>query len=162
MKKLLIAAALGLAALSATAQVSVQLGGRIAPGVYGAINLGDERPTVYGGPVVIDQDVYGDDMYLYVPYLERAHWRRYCHKYNACNHRVYFVQDQWVRDHYNREHFDHGQPDRHIEMQHREDHRVEMQNHVEERHVEQHVDHQEHHEGQGHEDHRGGDDHGHH
>jgi len=28
------------------------------------------------------------------------HWRKHCHKYNACDERVYFVQDDWYERDY--------------------------------------------------------------
>ncbi|MES2182625.1 MAG: hypothetical protein V4493_11065 [Pseudomonadota bacterium] len=38
-------------------------------------------------------------IYLRVPPGHAKHWDKHCREYNACNERVYFVQDDW----YNRE-----------------------------------------------------------
>lgn len=43
-------------------------------------------------------------IYLYVPPQHQHDWRRYCGRYNACGQPVYFVQDQWVRERYEKEH----------------------------------------------------------
>jgi hypothetical protein len=102
MKKLLIGLGLAAAALTASAQVSVNLGGRLAPGIYGSVNIGDYgRPAlVYAQPQVIirDRTYIEDPIYLYIPVYQQQSWRRYCRQYDACNRPVYFVQERWVRD----------------------------------------------------------------
>jgi len=110
MKKI-IALLLGAAALgSAVAQPSVGVSiGINQPGVYGRINIGDiPRPAlVLPQPVIITQPrvrIERQPIYLYVPPTHQQNWRQYCGRYSACGQPVYFVQDRWVRERYEREH----------------------------------------------------------
>ena len=104
MKRLLIAAAIAAVtittpALAADVGVSVSIGD---PGFYGRLDIGDfPQPRLYySQPRVIVRGSYeSEPVYLRVPPGHRKHWARYCGEYNACNERVYFVQDNW----YNRE-----------------------------------------------------------
>jgi hypothetical protein len=98
MKSLFIGAALLAASFSATAQtnVSISVG---QPGFYGRIDLGDApRPAlVYERPVIIQQSprYVAEPVYLRVPPGHRAHWSRFCGRYEACGRPVYFVTDEW-------------------------------------------------------------------
>ena len=79
------------------------------PGVYGRIDIGNypAPAVVYPQPVVIAPApvaVYQQPIYLYVPVVYQQNWGQYCGRYNACGQPVYFVQDQWVRERYQREH----------------------------------------------------------
>jgi hypothetical protein len=56
-------------------------------------------------------------IYLYVPPAHRLHWREYCGRYAACGQPVYFVEERWVRDRWDREHYRHE--DRHDRGLHR-------------------------------------------
>ncbi len=146
MKRLLLVAALTVAAAPALAQVgvSVNIG---EPGFYGQIQLGNSYPppqVIYQQPVVIEQvpESLGPPVYLRVPPGYARHWDRHCAEYNACGHRVYFVQDSWYNNVYApRYHEDHYGPG----PEHRDDHdRGDDHGH-----------------GHGHDDHgRGNDDHG--
>ena len=79
--------------------VSINIG---QPGFYGRIDIGGYPPPalVYAEPVVVER-VYVNrpPVYLHVPPGHAKNWRNYCHEYNACGERVYFVKDDW----YNRE-----------------------------------------------------------
>ena len=79
------------------------------PGVYGRIDIGNypQPAVVYPQPVVIAPApvaVYQQPIYLYVPVVYQQNWGQYCGRYNACGQPVYFVQDQWVRERYQKEH----------------------------------------------------------
>jgi len=102
MKRFLIAVALAAAtlpALAADVGVSISIGD---PGFYGRLDIGDYPPpqVIYRQPRVIQRvPMDRPPIYLRVPPGHAKHWSKNCHKYNACNERVYFVQDNW----YNRE-----------------------------------------------------------
>lgn len=83
--------------------VSVSVQGQIQPGLYGQIHVGPPAVTVYQQPVYV-QPVYSQPVYVqphtvYVqpvlvqaPKKHRKHWKKYCHHYGACQHRVQFVE----------------------------------------------------------------------
>lgn len=109
-KRFLCALALASFAAPALAEVgmSISIG---EPGFYGRIDIGDApRPAlVYSQPMIIERTaVVRPPIYLYVPPGQVKKWPKYCHKYNACGQRVYFVQDRWYNDvyapHYRAEH----------------------------------------------------------
>lgn len=107
------ASALGAPAYATDVGVHISVG---QPGFYGQIDIGGYPPPalVYREPVVVERTyVTGPPMYLHVPPGHAKNWRRYCGRYDACGHRVYFVQDDW----YNREYVPryqerHGNPHR--------------------------------------------------
>ena len=123
MNRLLLAAALAMAAAPAFAQVgvSVNIG---EPGFYGQIELGNNYPppqVVYQQPVVVEQvpESLGLPIYLRVPPGYARDWRHHCAEYRACGHRVYFVRDSWYNNEYApRYHRDHYGPG----PEHRDDH----------------------------------------
>ncbi len=104
---LLILAAAVLPAHAAT-NIGVSIGIN-APGQYGRIDISN-----YPQPVLISQQpiiyapspvaVYQRPIYLYVPQAQQVNWGRYCSGYHACGQPVYFVQENWVREEYRREH----------------------------------------------------------
>jgi hypothetical protein len=107
----LIAIALLLAFLAAApvaAQTSVGVSiGINQPGVYGRIDIGNMPPPaiVYPQPVVIAPTpvaVYQRPVYLYVPPGHQKNWAKHCGAYAACGQPVYFVQETWVRERYER------------------------------------------------------------
>jgi hypothetical protein len=113
MKHFLIAAALAAIpapAFAADVGVSISVG---QPGFYGQIDVGDvPRPVlIYPEPVIIQPAPVGvmlRPIYMRVPPGHARNWGRYCHQYDACGRRVFFVQDRWYNDvyvpHYQREH----------------------------------------------------------
>ncbi|MDP2266310.1 MAG: hypothetical protein Q8J70_07145 [Thiobacillus sp.] len=103
MKRLLIAAALTIAAaspaLAADVGVSISIGD---PGFYGRIDIGDypQPRLIYREPRVIYREAAREPIYLHVPPGHAKNWRKHCGKYNACGERVYFVQDSWYNQVY--------------------------------------------------------------
>lgn len=80
--------------------VSIQVG---QPGFFGRIDLGDiQQPQlIYREPRILEPR-YRDrvPLYLVVPYGHSKNWKKYCSRYNACSHPVYFVNEQWYNDSY--------------------------------------------------------------
>jgi len=129
MKRLLLAATLGLAALSAApamAAVSVSIG---EPGFFGRIDLGGGVPppqVINAQPVYIAPPAYGVQrapIYLRVPPAHQREWGRYCGVYNACGQPVYFVQEGWYSNVYARHYREHGDPRRNEYYRDRRDYR---------------------------------------
>lgn len=92
---LLLAAAGG---AQAQTYINATVGGELAPGVYGRINIGNAPPPplIYAEPVLIHRPavvVPRAPIYLYVPPGHAKHWGKHCARYNACNQPVYFVQE---------------------------------------------------------------------
>jgi hypothetical protein len=82
------------------------------PGAYGRIDIGNypQPAVVYAQPVIIAPPPVAIErrpIYLYVPPAHQHDWRRYCGRYQACGQPVYFVQEQWVRERYQREREEH-------------------------------------------------------
>lgn len=108
-KKLAIALALAAALSSAGATTSVGVSiGINQPGVYGVVNFGTLPPprVVYPQPVIYAPPrvaVVQQPIYLYVPPGHQKHWGKHCGRYNACGQPVYFVQETWVRERYERD-----------------------------------------------------------
>ena len=93
---LLLAAAAGGA--QAQAYVNATVGGQLAPGVYGRIDIGNAPPPplIYPEPVIIHRPavvVPRSPIYLYVPPGHAKNWGKHCARYNACSQPVYFVQE---------------------------------------------------------------------
>ncbi len=100
-----------------------------APGQYGRIDINNypqpvlvlQQPIIYAPT---PQAVYQRPIYLYVPTSHRANWGRYCGNYRACGQPVYFVQESWVRDEYQREQHRHhpsGKPGKSYKSDGRDD-----------------------------------------
>lgn len=137
MKRFLIAAAATVAtaaaiitpALAADVGVSINIG---QPGFYGRIDIGGypQPQVIYRRPIIIEQSSMNrQPIYLRVPPGHAKHWRKHCHKYNACGERVFFVQDNW----YNREYVPryqkrHGNRSDDDHDQHRDDGRGDHKN----------------------------------
>lgn len=90
---------LGITLFASTAQadnfdVSIGLGGEVAPGVYGRVNITNSRPAlVYTQPVMIQRADPGcEPVYMHVPPRHAYSWGRYCQRYGACATPVYFVR----------------------------------------------------------------------
>jgi hypothetical protein len=107
------------AAAAAPAWSAVDVGVGITirePGVYGHIELGSRPPppVLYPQPVIITRPAVvvapPPPMYLYVPPGHAKNWSKHCGKYNACARPVYFVQESWVQNEYQRAHAGKGPP----------------------------------------------------
>lgn len=80
--------------------VSIGLGGQVAPGVYGRVNITNSRPAlVYAQPVMIQRAAPDcEPVYMHVPPRHAYSWGRYCQRYGACATPVYFVRSpEYVR-----------------------------------------------------------------
>ncbi|WP_374480954.1 hypothetical protein [Zoogloea sp.] len=105
MKRILVAAALGVlahGAMAADVGVSISIGD---PNFYGRLDIGNfPRPALlYPQPMVIQavpRGVVREPLYLRVPPGHAKNWRKHCARYNACGYPVYFVQDRWYNDVY--------------------------------------------------------------
>lgn len=87
------------ASTQAQAYVNGSVGGALAPGVYGRIDIGQAPPPplLYAQPMVIQRPavlVPQEPVYLYVPRDHAKHWRKNCRQYGACGQQVYFVRDR--------------------------------------------------------------------
>ena len=97
-------------AATASAQTSVGVSVSInQPGVYVRIDIGNTSPppVVYARPIIYAPQpvaVVQQPVYLYVPPGHQKNWGKHCARYNACGQPVYFVQENWVRERYEREH----------------------------------------------------------
>lgn len=135
MKQLLLAALITTTAAAANAAdvgVSISVGD---PNFYGQITLGNYPPPalINPQPVIIERaPVSGPPIYLRAPAGHIKRWKKYCHRYNACNRQVYFVQDHWYKNEYvpryQAEHHHDHHHDRHDKKQrehhdHRDDYR---------------------------------------
>jgi hypothetical protein len=99
--------------------IHVLLSGEVAPGLYGQVNIGNERPppVVYVQPLLIEpQPAPPPPIYLHVPPGHAKNWRKHCHEYNACNRPVYFVRSQEYDPEYQRHYQDHER-ERELERQ---------------------------------------------
>jgi hypothetical protein len=77
--------------------IRVLLSGEVAPGVYGQVQIGNERPppVVYAQPMLIEpQAAPPPPIYLHVPPGHAKNWRKHCREYNACNRPVYFIRSK--------------------------------------------------------------------
>lgn len=97
------AAALGLGMLTTPAKalnISVGVGGEVAPGVYGTVNITNSRypVLVYNEPLIVTRPSrILEPIYLHVPPGHLKKWGKYCGRYGACSRPVYFVKS---RDYY--------------------------------------------------------------
>ncbi len=97
----------GMEAAQAQTSVGVSIGIN-QPGVYGRIDIGNfaPPPLVYAQPIIIVPGpvaVQRAPIYLYVPPTQQQHWSRYCGRWGACGQPVYFVEERWVRERYERD-----------------------------------------------------------
>ena len=103
MKRLLFFALLAAAsvpALAADVGVSIRIG---EPGFYGRIDIGGYPPpqVIYRQPrTMYRAALERPPIYMHVPPGHAKNWRKHCHAYNACNERVYFVQNEWYEREY--------------------------------------------------------------
>ena len=102
MKNLLFAAVLTAAApaWASDVGVSISIG---QPGFYGRIDIGGypQPQLIYRQPQVVYQSaMHRPPVYLHVPPGHAKNWSKHCGAYNACDERVYFVQDSWYAREY--------------------------------------------------------------
>jgi hypothetical protein len=107
MKRTLLSLALAALAVPGFAATNVGVSiGIDQPGMYGRIDIGrvpaspvllyPQPVLVVASPVAVPQP----PIYLRVPPGHAQHWRRHCGAYNACGQPVYFVREDWYREHY--------------------------------------------------------------
>ena len=80
--------------VQAQTYIGASVSGVLAPGVFGRIdigNLGGVPPLVSAQPVYVQPARGLAPVYIYAAPYERANWRRYCGRYDACRAPVYFV-----------------------------------------------------------------------
>ncbi len=96
-------------ALAAPAWAGTDVGvsvGISQPGFYGRIDIGRVAVTpvlVYPQPVLIAAPravVVQRPIYMHVPPGHAKNWRKHCSRYDACGRPVYFVRDDWYRQHH--------------------------------------------------------------
>lgn len=130
---------------AANVDVNINLG---QPSYYGRIDIGDYgRPQlIYSEPRVIYRDVSPrEPIYLHVPPGHAKNWRKHCHKYNACNQPVYFVQDNW----YQREYVPRYQAAHHDRHDYRDERREDRHEDKYEKHEDKHENNRGHGKGHG-------------
>ncbi len=75
--------------------INITVGAPLIQGEYGRIRMDSgmplpplhaSRPVIVGRPVA-----HAIPIYLYVPAYQRKNWGAHCHRYDACQHPVYFV-----------------------------------------------------------------------
>ncbi len=111
--------------------VRVMLSGQVAPGVYGQVQIGNDRPppVVYAQPMLIEpQAAPPPPMYLHVPPGHARNWRKHCHEYHACNRPVYFVRSAEYDPEYQRHYAEH-EPEREMERRRWEEHERDERGH---------------------------------
>src|ERR1700681_2783595 len=89
--------------------IRVMVSGQVAPGVYGQVQIGNDRPptVVYAQPMLIDpRYAPPPPVYLHVPPGHARNWRQHCREYNACNRPVSFVRSQEYEPDYDRRRHD--------------------------------------------------------
>lgn len=105
MQKLLGVGTLGLALWANAAHagdfnISLGIGGEVAPGVYGRVGIDNSRypSVIFADPVVVARPVrYAPPVYLHVPPGHARRWSQYCGGYGACGTPVYFVRSPEYR-----------------------------------------------------------------
>jgi len=114
MNRLVLLAVLGLVLIGLAAPTFAQTSVGVSvginqPGVYGRVDIGNlpPPPVILPQPVIITPApvaVHRAPVYLYVPPGHQKKWAKHCGQYNACGQPVYFVQESWVRERYEKEH----------------------------------------------------------
>ena len=114
MKNFLLAVAAAMATAPAICAEVGALGGLGEPGFFGQIDIrrAPKPQLVYPEPVVIrsvDGVDAGEPVFLHVPPDHAKDWRKHCNAYNACDQRVYFVDDNWYNNVYMHEYRERGE-----------------------------------------------------
>ncbi|CAK0779342.1 exported hypothetical protein [Gammaproteobacteria bacterium] len=106
MKRFLIATTVAAATITTAtslvfaASLSLNIG---HPDYYGRIETeGYSKPQLIESQAVTVERVSEEraPVYLRVPKTYTTSWKDHCGEYNACNERVYFVQDSWYNGEY--------------------------------------------------------------
>ena len=84
-------------ASAADKDASAVIAGPVTPGVYGRVSVANKPlpPLVYEQAMFVERpDTAGrvEPLYLHVPPEHAKNWRKYCDKYQACDHPVFFVK----------------------------------------------------------------------
>lgn len=101
-----LAGALAAGAVQAQTYINGSVGGQIAPGVYGRVDIGSGPPPalLYTQPVVISRPAvvvpHAAPVYMYVPPGHAKHWGKHCARYNACGQQVYFLREPPRKGHH--------------------------------------------------------------
>jgi hypothetical protein len=82
---------------AADKDASAVIAGPVTPGVYGRVSVANKPlpPLVYEQAMFVERpDTAGrvEPLYLHVPPEHAKNWRKYCDKYQACDHPVFFVK----------------------------------------------------------------------
>lgn len=92
-----LAVAASAGGVAAQTYINATVGGQIAPGVYGRVDIGNSAPALlYPQPVVIAPPavyVPRSLIYMYVPPGHAKNWSKHCARYSACGQPVYFVKE---------------------------------------------------------------------
>ncbi len=124
-----VAAVIAPAVYATDVGVSVEIS---QPGVYGRIDIGRypqpavivPQPMLIAPPAVVVQP---QPIYMWVPRQDRIHWKKACHRYNACGAPVYFVRHDWYYQHVQYA----GNPYYHGEGKHKGKHKEKYKHHKE-------------------------------
>jgi len=87
-------------ALAVDAGVSINVG---QPNYYGRVDPnGYPQPQlIYHQPKAVNRiPTNQPPIYMRVPPKQAKNWRKHCEKYNACDERVLFVQNNWYNNEY--------------------------------------------------------------
>ena len=121
----------GAAGVHAQSYVNLNVGGALAPGVFGEISIGSAPPPPVLNPapvVVVQGGPPRPPAYLYVPEAHRRDWAHHCAEYHACDRPVHFVEvnekNRWWDHHEAREHHEMRREDERHE-EHRDERRDE-------------------------------------
>ena len=110
-----------------------------SPGYYGPLpivtgmvpQLWNVQPVIAVGPVVVSTE----PIYLRVPNFQRKSWRKYCHRYGACERPVYFVKNSWYEHEYRPHHHPRYDDDYYEDMEkHWKKHHKKMEKHFRKHH----------------------------
>jgi hypothetical protein len=96
---MLLAGMVAAGGAGAQTYINGSVGGQIAPGVYGRVDIGNgpAPALLYAQPVVISRPAmvvpHAAPVYMYVPPGHAKHWGKHCARYNACGQQVYFLKN---------------------------------------------------------------------
>lgn len=103
MKDILFALAAFVAAAPAFCADVGALGGVGDPDYHGQIDIRKTpKPNLLNpDPVLVRHgNATGEPVYLHVPPDQAKDWANHCQTYNACDQKVFFVEDKWYKNVY--------------------------------------------------------------